>query len=125
MLKLDKLWLVVSTHLKNMSQIGKSSFVGGKHEKYLKPPPRTDSVDFVVLFFSAHVPCRNLLFLSSSSALGPSKILFHTERHHNEKTSSLYYRYFMMVSSHYISQDLKILQSIFGEEFLSRCWFHP
>ena len=33
-------WLVVSTHLKNISQIVKSSPAGDENEKYLKPPPR-------------------------------------------------------------------------------------
>ena len=33
------IWLVVSTHLKNISQIGSSPQVGMKTKKYLKPPP--------------------------------------------------------------------------------------
>ena len=33
--------LVVSTPLKNISQIGSSSQVGGKDKKYAKPPPRS------------------------------------------------------------------------------------
>ena len=34
----DKFWLVVSTHLKNMSQIGSSPQIGMKVNKCLKPP---------------------------------------------------------------------------------------
>ena len=33
------LWLVVSTHLKNISQIGNLPQVGEENKKYLKPPP--------------------------------------------------------------------------------------
>ena len=33
-------WLVVSTHLKNISQIGSSPQVRDENNKYLKPPPR-------------------------------------------------------------------------------------
>ena len=37
---LEKNWLVVSTHLKNISQIGSSSPNRGENKKCLKPPPR-------------------------------------------------------------------------------------
>ena len=33
------IWLVVSTHLKNISQIGNLPQIGGENKKYLKPPP--------------------------------------------------------------------------------------
>ena len=34
------IWLVVSTHLKNISQIGSFPHPGrGENKKYLKPPP--------------------------------------------------------------------------------------
>jgi len=36
-------WLVVSTHLKNMSQIGHLPQIGVKIKKYLKPPPSESS----------------------------------------------------------------------------------
>ena len=32
-------WLVISTHLKNISQIGSFPQIGVKIKKYLKPPP--------------------------------------------------------------------------------------
>ena len=35
-----KTWLVVSTHLKNISQNGNLPQIGVKINKYLKPPPR-------------------------------------------------------------------------------------
>ena len=37
-------WLVVSTHLKNISQIGSFPQVGLKIKRYLKPPPRRSSL---------------------------------------------------------------------------------
>ena len=39
-LVLNHNWLVVSTHLKNISQIGSCPQVGGENKKYLKPPSR-------------------------------------------------------------------------------------
>ena len=43
------IWLVVSTHLKNISQIGSFPQVGVKINKYLKPPPRY-VLAFIVCF---------------------------------------------------------------------------
>ncbi len=42
-LKVDDNWLMVSTRLKNISQIGNLPQIGvknGENKKYLKPPPR-------------------------------------------------------------------------------------
>ena len=36
----SNIWLVGSTHLKNISQIGNLPQIGVKIKKYLKPPPR-------------------------------------------------------------------------------------
>ena len=35
----EQYWCMVSTHLKNISQIGSFPQVGRKSKKYLKPPP--------------------------------------------------------------------------------------
>ena len=49
-------WLVVSTHLKNESQIG--SFPGKGEQKYLKPPPRSTSIEPIAWVLSK--PCNNI-----------------------------------------------------------------
>ena len=41
----DGTWLVVSTHLKNVSQNGNLPQIAVKIKKYLKPPPRTMSFE--------------------------------------------------------------------------------
>ena len=40
--KIGNDWLVVSTRLKNISQIGNLPQIGVKINKYLKPPPRSN-----------------------------------------------------------------------------------
>ena len=47
-------WLVVSTHLKNISQNWKSSPNRGEHKKYLKPPPSKVSVGIADVISHSH-----------------------------------------------------------------------
>ena len=53
-------WLVVSTHLKNESQIG--SFPRKGEQKYLKPPPRSTSIEPIAWVLSK--PCNSGIFSS-------------------------------------------------------------
>ena len=43
-------WLVVSTHLKNISQIGTFPQVESENQKCLKPPPRVSQLGFAGSF---------------------------------------------------------------------------
>ena len=53
-------WLVVSTHLKDISQNGNLPQLGDKIEKYLKPPPRLFFVDSIPNPPTRKFPSRDL-----------------------------------------------------------------
>ena len=50
-----KTWLVVSTHLKNISQFGSSSPGRGENKKYLKPPPGRWLIPLFTGFYASQV----------------------------------------------------------------------
>ena len=60
------IWLVVSTHLKNISQIGPFPQVGMKIKKYLKPPPSKSLHAFCAdSHLSKNSPEKNICSVSS------------------------------------------------------------
>ena len=50
-------WLVVSTHLKNISQIGNLPQIGGENKKSLKPPPSNSKVLRIISPFDKNKYC--------------------------------------------------------------------
>ena len=66
----NQYWLVVSTHLKNMSQIGWFPQVGVKIKKHLKPPPSKSKIHPSCCSFRRHpLKTYRLLLLEQANTL--------------------------------------------------------
>ena len=100
-------WLMVSTRLKNMSQIGSSPQVGVKQKTCLKPPPSINYLNNDIIIESFFPPCAAWRWAALGHDLGAGHRRHHAacgsgvqkvEQHHWHHSNGDIISYFYIIS---------------------------